>query len=288
VGTAILETLDAKGASFFHDIYPAAGGGDPEVILDALWTLVWAGHVTNDTFAPVRAYVARRGGGRSGKPNLSNRFPAHAQGRWSLTRSLLGSSPDPTERLAAWAQLILDRHGVVTRRTVLSEGVPGGFSALYPIYSRLEETGRIRRGYFVEGQGGSQFALPGAVDRIRSERSIGLVVLAATDPANPYGGVLPWPEVDDARLARDAGAYVLLLDGELVGYLDKGRRGLTLFEVSADRFGEISRALAEVAARHRRLTLMTVNGQPAPMSPLAYTLSEWGFATAPRGLVYRG
>jgi ATP-dependent Lhr-like helicase len=113
-------------------------------------------------------------------------------------------------------------------------------------------------------------------------------VLAATDPANPYGGVLPWPEVDDARLARDAGAYVLLLDGELVGYLDKGRRGLTLFEVSADRFGEISRALAEVAARHRRLTLMTVNGQPAPMSPLAYTLSEWGFATAPRGLVYRG
>jgi ATP-dependent Lhr-like helicase len=156
------------------------------------------------------------------------------------------------------------------------------------VYTHLEETGRIRRGYFVEGLGGSQFALPGAVDRLRGELSTGLTVLAATDPANPYGGVLPWPEVARTRLARDAGAYVLLLDGELVGYLDKGRKGLTLLDVRSDQFGEISRAMAEVAGRHRRLTLITVNDEPAAVSKLAAPLSEWGFATAPRGLTYRG
>jgi ATP-dependent Lhr-like helicase len=175
----------------------------------------------------------------------------------------------------------------VTRRTALAEGFPGGFSALYPVYSHLEETGRIRRGYFVEGLGGSQFALPGAVDRLRGDLSAGLTVLAATDPANPYGGVLPWPELEGTRLARDAGAYVLLQDGELVGYLDKGRRGLSLFDVTPERFGEISRAMAEVAGRHRRLTLVTVNDEPAAVSRLAAPLSEWGFTTAPRGLTYR-
>ncbi|HUG08557.1 MAG TPA: DEAD/DEAH box helicase [Acidimicrobiia bacterium] len=288
VGVAILDALESSGASFFHDIYDAAGGGDPEDVLDSLWDLVWAGHVTNDTFAPVRAYVSRRRGRTGGRRPMSSRFPAHAQGRWSLTGSLVRAAATETERHAAWAELLLDRHGVVTRRTVLAEGFPGGFSALYPVYAHLEETGRIRRGYFVEGLGGSQFALPGAVDRLRSESVAGLAVLAATDPANPYGGVLPWPEVDDVRLARDAGAYVLLLDGALVGYLDKGRRGLTLFDFTPERFGEISRSLAEVAGRHRRLTLVTVNGQPASASPLAAQLSEWGFATAPRGLTYRG
>jgi len=189
---------------------------------------------------------------------------------------------------AAWANLLLDRHGVVTRRTVLAEGFPGGFGALYPVYSHLEETGQIRRGYFVEGLGGSQFALPGAVDRLRSESRTGLTAVAATDPANPYGGVLPWPDVPDVRLARDAGAYVLLADGALVAFLDKGRRGLSLFDSSPELFGQISRALSEVGGRHRRLTLVTVDGQPAPTSKLAPVLSEWGFALAPRGLTYRG
>jgi ATP-dependent Lhr-like helicase len=286
-GTAIVATLESRGAIFFRDLYEAVGGGDPEETLDSLWDLVWAGHVTNDTFGPVRSFVSRRKSGTGGRRALSSRFPAHAQGRWSLTGSLVGAPPDPTERHAAWAELLLDRHGVVTRRTVLAEGFPGGFSALYPIYGHLEETGRIRRGYFVEGLGGSQFALPGAVDRLRGETSTGMTIVAATDPANPYGGVLPWPEVEETRLARDAGAYVLILDGELIGYLDKGRRGLTLFDVTPNRFREVSRAIAEVAGRHRRLTLMTVNGQPASTSQLAAPLSEWGFATAPRGLTYR-
>lgn len=284
----IAEALRERGASFFRDIYDTTGGGDPEETLDALWDLVWAGFITNDTFEPVRALAARRRSRSSGRRSLSSRFPAHAAGRWSLTEPLLRGEPTETERHTAWAELLLDRHGVVTRSTVLSEGYPGGFSALYPVFSHLEDTGRIRRGYFVEGLGGSQFALPGAVDRLRAEPREGLAVLAATDPANPYGGVLPWPDTADTRLARDAGAYVLLDRGSLAGYLDKGRRGLTLFEHSTDLLGAVSSALADVASRHRRLTLVTVNGEPAAVSPLASPLSEWGFATAPKGLTYRG
>jgi ATP-dependent Lhr-like helicase len=285
---AIEGTLEDRGASFFRDIYEVTGGGDPDEALEALWDLVWAGRVTNDTFEPVRSFVSKRTRKSPGRRALSSRFPTHSAGRWSLTKRLVHEQPSETERHAAWAELLLDRYGVVTRTTALSEAYPGGFSALYPVYSHMEETGRIRRGYFIEGLGGSQFALPGAVDRLRSASEDTLVVLAATDPANPYGGILPWPDMEETRLARDAGAYVLLWDGKLVGYLDKGRRGLTLLEKSPDLFGALSRALAEVAARHRRLTLVTVDGEPASASPLASPLSEWGFAAAPRGLTYRG
>lgn len=286
--STMVDVLRERGASFFRDIYEASGGGDPEDALDALWDLVWAGLVTNDTFEPVRAFVSRRSRGNAGRRALSARFPAHSAGRWSLTESIVGRGASDTERHAAWAEVLLDRYGVVTRSTVLSEGYPGGFSTLYPVFSHMEETGRIRRGYFVEGQGGSQFALPGAVDRLRSRADDDLQVIAATDPANPYGGVLPWPDGSGARLARDAGAYVLLFEGRLVGYLEKGRRGLSLLERSPDLFNSLSRALAEVAARHRRLTLVTVDGEPASASPLAIPLTEWGFATAPRGLTFRG
>jgi ATP-dependent Lhr-like helicase len=284
----ILSVLDNSGASFFRDLYEGTGGGDPEETLKALWDLVWAGHLTNDTFEPVRAFVARRRSSSSGRVSLSSRFPAHSAGRWSLTKGLIRSAPSETERHAAWAELLLDRHGVVTRSTALAEGYPGGFTTLYPVFSRLEETGRIRRGYFVEGLGGSQFALPGAVDRLRGESDPSLLVLAATDPANPYGGVLPWPDLAETRLARDAGAYVLLWGGDLIGYLDKGRRGLTLLSPSVEQFSLVSRAMADVAGKYKRLTLVTINGEPASASPLASPLSEWGFATAPRGLTYRG
>ena len=201
---------------------------------------------------------------------------------------MISANVSDTEKQAGWAEVLLDRHGVVMRSTALAEGRPGGFTSLYPVFSHLEESGRIRRGYFVEGMGGSQFALPGAVDRLRGTSAGELVVLAATDPANPYGGVLPWPEVSDVRLARDAGAYVLIQDGKLVAYLDKGRRRLTLIDASPDQYSTLSRALAEVGSRHRRLTLTSVNGQPAGASPIAALLTEWGFATAPRGLTYRG
>ncbi len=284
---AILDALGDRGASFFRDIYDKIGGL-PEDSLEALWDLVWRGHVTNDTFDPVRAYVGKRRSTTASKRPLSGRFPAHAGGRWSLTSSLISANVSDTEKQAGWAEVLLDRHGVVMRSTALAEGRPGGFTSLYPVFSHLEESGRIRRGYFVEGMGGSQFALPGAVDRLRGNSAGELVVLAATDPANPYGGVLPWPEISDVRLARDAGAYVLIQDGKLVAYLDKGRRRLTLIDASPDQYSTLSRALAEVGSRHRRLTLTSVNGQPAGASPIAALLTEWGFATAPRGLTYRG
>ncbi|MEX0863286.1 MAG: DEAD/DEAH box helicase [Acidimicrobiia bacterium] len=285
---AILSFLGDNGASFFRDLYEATGGGDPEVRLEDLWDLVWSGHITNDTFEPVRAYLGRRKARSPGRPTLSARFPAHAGGRWSLTRTAVRNAASDTERAAAWAEVILDRHGVVTRSTVAIEGFPGGFSALYPVLSHLEESGRIRRGYFVEGLGGAQFALPGAVDRLRGSSSAGPIVLAATDPANVYGGALPWPDLAEGRLAREAGAYVLLDDGALVGYLDRSRKGLLLLEGGTERLAAVAATLAQVGARHRKFTLSTVNGQPVQGTPLAPTLAEWGFATAPRGLSYRG
>ena len=284
----IVEFLASRGASFFRDIYLGSGGGDPVALLDQLWDLVWTGHVTNDTLAPVRALIQQRSSRRSGRPGISSQFPPHAGGRWSLTEHLVTGEVSDTERHAAWAHLLLDRYGVLTRTAIMSEGYPGGFSALYPLLSHLEETGRVRRGYFVEGLGGSQFALPGAVDRLRAEPKGELVVLAATDPANPYGAALPWPEVEGARLARDAGAYVFLWAGELIGYLDRGRRHLTVLLEDSSTYGNVGRALSEIAARHRRTTVNTVNGTPAPRSPLAPALAEWGFATAPKGLTYRG
>jgi ATP-dependent Lhr-like helicase len=285
---AILELLEGRGASFFRDIYEGIGGGDPAIALDRLWDLVWAGQVTNDTLEPVRAFVSRRRGRSSGRPSISSRFPAHAGGRWSATRPLLAGTGSEAERSTAWAQLILDRHGVVTRTTVLAEGVPGGFSGIYPIYNHLEETGRIRRGYFVEGLGGSQFALPGAVDRLRQDLGADLTVLAATDPANPYGATLGWPDAGGARLARDAGAYVLLYGGALIGFLERGRKSLALLTSEPSQFVAVGHALAVVAARHRRTTLTTVNGGPAQSSLIAPVLAEWGFATAVKGLTYRG
>jgi ATP-dependent Lhr-like helicase len=285
---AIHEFLDTRGASFFRDIYNGTGGGDPSALLDHLWDLVWAGYVTNDTLAPVRAFTQQRPTRRTGRPGLPSQFPPQAAGRWSSTAHLTSGDAGDTERHVAWAHLLLDRYGVVTRSAILAEGYPGGFSALYPVLSHLEETGRVRRGYFVEGLGGSQFALPGAVDRLRSDPPRQLTVLAATDPANPYGASLPWPELEEGRLARDAGAYVLLWEGELVGYLDRGRRHLTVLADDMSVYGSLGRGLSLIAARHRRTTVNTVNGRPAPTSPIAPALAEWGFATAPRGLTYRG
>ena len=245
---AILELLSNRGASFFRDIYEWTGGGDPDATLERLWDLVWRGQVTNDTLEPVRAFIRPRRHRASGRPSISSQFPAHAGGRWSLTRDLLHGTTSETERKAAWANLLLDRHGLVTRGTVLAEGFPGGFSALYPVFSHLEETGRIRRGYFVEGLGGSQFALPGAVDRLRRETRPELVALAATDPANPYGAALPWPDVDAARLARDAGAYVLLYGGQLVGFVERGPKSLRLFGADPSLYGAIGQGLSDMRA----------------------------------------
>ncbi|HEX6946434.1 MAG TPA: DEAD/DEAH box helicase [Acidimicrobiia bacterium] len=283
LGETIHRFLDTNGASFFADIYQGVGGGDPDEVLEAVWDLVWSGHVTNDSLHPLRAYLSHRPAKRRGKPNLSSRFPARTGGRWSLV-------PQPaegdTETAAAWATLLLDRFGLVSRDIVAGE-VPGGFSSVYPVLSHLEEAGRIRRGYFVEGLGGAQFALPGAVDRLRSRPSHPPLWLAATDPANLYGTVLPWPE-SETRLAREAGAYVIVADGELLAYLDRSRTGLTMFEPGWHRAEAVAGAIADIGSRHRRLTLRTVDSAPAEESPLARALADSGFAAAPRGLSYRG
>ena len=286
---AIRAHLDRRGASFFLPIYNASGGGDVEAVLESLWDLVWASEVTNDSLEPLRAYVARKPVRTRGRPSLSGSFPPQAAGRWSLIRHLVEDDGGPradTERATAWTELLSVRHGVVTRPGVLSEGIPGGFAGLYPVLQRMEETGRLRRGYFIEGLGGAQFALPGAVDRLRAPASGTTRVLAAVDPANPYGAALAWPEVDDGRVGRFAGAYVILFDGRLVGFVDG--RHLRVFDTSPDLQVAVSSALARAAARHRSFRLDRVNGSPVHGSPWAQALSEVGFASTSRGLAFRG
>ncbi|HEY4865122.1 MAG TPA: DEAD/DEAH box helicase, partial [Candidatus Dormibacteraeota bacterium] len=171
--------LERRGASFFRDLYNAAGGGDQDAILDALWDMVWAGEVTNDTFAPLRLLgSASRRAGPGRRPQMLRLNQPRASGRWSLVADLMEASPSPTERLYAQAGTLLQRHGVLTRESVLSEGWSGGFASLYPVLRAMEEAGKIRRGYFVDGLGGSQFALPGAVDRLRAMREPDGQVLA--------------------------------------------------------------------------------------------------------------
>jgi ATP-dependent Lhr-like helicase len=274
--------MRARGATFFRDLYAACGGGDEEAMLDALWDLVWAGEVTNDTFAPLRLLgpAARRPAHRPRLPRLTQ---PRASGRWSLVADLVGSGANPTERLHAAAGVLMQRYGVLTRESVSGEGWPGGFAGLYPVLRAMEESGRIRRGYFVEGLGGSQFALPGAVDRLRAlrEQDGGVIALAACDPANSYGSVLAWPR-SDGRMARAAGAYCVLDGGKLVLYLERGGRSLlTVGDVSIEHL----KALIGMAVLAGRVELQKVDGVPVVDSPLNAMLREAGFTSTHRGLV---
>jgi ATP-dependent Lhr-like helicase len=276
--------LGRRGASFFRDLYMAAGGGDQDGILDALWDMVWAGEVTNDTFAPLRLLgsPSRKGsGGR--RPTMLRLNQPRASGRWSLVQDLLEGAPPPTERLYSQAGTLLQRHGVLTRESVVGEGWTGGFAALYPVLRAMEEAGKIRRGYFVDGLGGSQFALPGAVDRLRGLREPDgrVLAIAATDPANPYGTVIPWPD-GEGRMARAAGAFVVLDSGDLRLYLERGGRSLlTRGEIRPEHL----RALVAAATRAGKVEIQRVDGTATRQSPLAPILSEAGFGASPRGMV---
>jgi ATP-dependent helicase Lhr and Lhr-like helicase len=284
----IREHLQSRGASFFPDLLRSIGG-DIETLVDALWDLVWSGEVSNDTFAPLRALGPRTRGGNGVRPSrrpLMRLVPPRASGRWSLVAGLREPAPPATERLHALCNVLLQRHGVLTREAALAEGVPGGFAALYPVLRAMEEAGRIRRGYFVDGLGGSQFALPGAVDRLRGEReaAAGIVALSAVDPANPYGVTVPWPE-STGRTARAASAFAVLDGGVLRLYLERGGRSLhTMGEVTAEH----ARALAAVATRAGRLEITSVDGGPVQGSAAAAALRESGFGASPRGLVHWG
>jgi len=342
----LLSVLASGGGRFFRDLVPSeAVGGDgrghgerPEEVLEALWDLVWAGRVTNDTLAPVRA---RLGGGRpahatkapaarpravrsglrrgslsraglaaaGARPVSTVNLPA-AAGRWSL---LPGPPVEPnqtarTERVAARTAALLERHGVLVRGAAGLEDV--GFGDAYQVLRRLEESGQVRRGYLVEGLGAAQFALPDVVDRLRSDAAASAArrenaaeprvhVLAATDPANPYGAALAWPPAgpdrgggDGHRPGRKAGAVVVLTDGELALYIERGGRSLLSFTDDAAILTAATRALAEIATSGTlgSLTLRRIDGVPALQhdGPLAGALRDAGFGPTPQGLRLRG
>ncbi len=311
VHEALRTCLAGRGAVFWPELVEAAHGAgapyDEPTVLAALWDLVWAGEVTNDSLAPVRALVGhpptagargrRRpaGAGRSRRPNLgglSRLGPPAASGRWSLVAPLLQPPPTETELVHARAQQLLERHGVLTREAVLAEGVEGGFAAVYPVLKALEERGQVRRGYFVTGLGAAQFALPGAVDRLRScrdpqELDLAPVVLAATDPAQAYGAALAWPP-SDGRPARTAGAFVVLVAGEPVAYLERGARSLATFPRTLEHAHWAEGLVALVKdGRLRRIEIGKVDGGPVAASPVADHLRAAGFVDGYRGLVLR-
>jgi ATP-dependent Lhr-like helicase len=287
------EHLARHGASFFGELLVAGGGGLARPMLDALWDLAWAGEVTNDTPEALRAFLASRRPRSERRPRMGafrsrRQIPPSAVGRWSLT-PVPAEAPSSTEKLKALAEQLLARHGVLTRDAVAFEELPGGFSAVYPILRALEEAGRVRRGYFVSGLGGLQFAQTGALERLRDSSAATRegprgVVLAATDPANPYGVALPWPRGAAARLQRAAGAHIVLVGGALAAFLSgNGREVVALLpEAEPDR-SRVAAAAARALAAWARSTGRTAlgwassPGGPLAEGPLAGPLAESGF-----------
>ncbi len=290
---AIRERL-AQGPCFWLDLQELEG--TTEELHEALWDLAWAGEATNDAFSPLRAPRLRAAGANSrrGGRRFSSRRPSVSGtviGRWSLTAPLFAGAPGMGPRLRAQAELMLERHGIVTRETAIAEGIPGGFAAVYGELQNLELLGTARRGYFVEGLGGAQFALPGAVERLRSmPREEGkLLILAATDPANPYGATLPWPKRDSARRpARTAGAYVGLRDGEPILYVERGGRGIQrLVPLEGEELGRALEELAEAARDGliEKLAVEKLDGESVIGTSAETALVEAGFRRQPRRLV---
>ena len=315
----ILETLGHGGAYFFRQLTDGTVEGTAgQELKQALWELIWAGWVTGDTFAPVRAVLSgpRRSGTpahrqRQRPPRLSRYSVAHAQtrgtdptvsGRWS---ALPAAEPDSTVRAHFQAELLLGRHGVLTKGAVGAEGVPGGFATLYKVLSAFEDAGRCQRGYFVESLGGAQFAVASTVDRLRSyldnvdpERpEYHAVVLAATDPANPYGAALGWPTDSEAhRPGRKAGALVALVDGRLVWFLERGGRSLLSFGADADAQRAAAGALTDLVSAGRIPSLLVerINGVAvldpdvdAERAVVQDALLGAGLSRTPRGLRLR-
>ncbi|MCY3849698.1 MAG: DEAD/DEAH box helicase [Acidimicrobiaceae bacterium] len=358
VHVALLAHLGEHGASFWPDLVVAVAKAgveyDQETVLAGLWDLVWAGHVTNDTLAPVRALVAdgstvasrsgsrpgsdigSRSGSRAGFRSSTRRSGAYGHrrprpgalrvqgpptgaGRWSLVAPMREPAPAQTEITYARVQQLLDRYGILTREIARGEGIDGGFAGLYPLLRLLEERGEVRRGYFVAGLGAAQFAALGAVDRLRSLRvaggeflsdrngnsggnrqadrgggdgsndgsNDGPVALAATDPAQPYGSVLPWPE-SSGRPVRAVGAYVVIDAGVCVAILERGGRSLVTFPAAHDDDAWM-RALQDLVAsgRIRSLEIAKVDGVAIRETPWAARLQSAGFTPSYRGLTFR-
>lgn len=335
----LLEHFSAGGGYFFRQLTDVAGGMDAvlsdDAVVSALWDLVWAGRVTGDTFAPVRAMIAggktahrqvakapraraprmsrlgrSHGTGLLGSPGLTGgRYgsvsggiapaPPSAVGRWS---ALPAPELDPTIHARGTAELLLDRYGVVTRGSVMAENIIGGFGLMYKVLARLEEAGRCRRGYFIEHLGAAQFAVPATVDRLRSftedarisKAEPSALALAATDPANPYGAALPWPALSvDAgsghRPGRKAGALVVMVDGALVLYVERGGKTLLTFSHDEDVLAVAAEALVGVVRRGAvdKLFMEKVNGHDLLETPIAVALAAAGAYSTPKGLRIR-
>ena len=317
------------GGQFYRSLLDAVDLGEATApdVETALWDLVWSGRVSNDTLAPVRSRLSGRRGARSAtrtrpgyrRPGYRSRFGAGGalprpgtadatpmaagaragsssmSGRWSALPAI---EADTTVRAHATAHLLLDRHGVLTRGAVTSEGAPGGFAATYRVLTAAEDAGRCRRGYVVEGLGGAQFSLPGSVDRLRRFAEVqhplmpeGSLLLAATDPANPYGAALAWPDpvVPGHRPGRKAGAVVVLVDGDLVLFVERGGRTLLSFTDDSDTLRVAATALAAGVRRGAlgRVTVQRADGESAMSGPVSDALSAAGFHLTPRGLRLR-
>jgi ATP-dependent Lhr-like helicase len=367
--TKLLAVLESTGASFFDPLHQALGGGYPGETIEALWSLVWRGLITNDSLHALRAYIARPEAARNNRrPQQTGVFrsrrttPPTAQGRWSVlplgrltvapdsssaalpasttaedfrgpggsrdsrsgdrryppldpgsAPSDRGSAPSQTESSHALALQLLNRYGILLREHVAAENIPGGFSAVYDVLKALEESGRIRRGYFVAGLGATQFALPAAIDLLRQLRTAPpaerpeFVQLAATDPANPYGSVLRWPELPVAEedsdtaprlLTRAAYAEVILRNGQLVAWLRRGNPNLLVFLPAEEpERSQVAAGLAHfLCARgqdrmrtssHQGILITTINGQPVAAHPLARYLMDAGFHPGPLGMHLR-
>jgi ATP-dependent Lhr-like helicase len=314
---ALESSLDG-GAQFFRQLADRAGAAlveqgeqapADEAVISALWDLVWSGLITNDTLAPLRSLVSGRGAAhkprrsaprgryarmRAGRPAMPSRTgPPTASGRWSLAPR---PAEEPTKRAHARAEAFLERHGVLTRGALDTERVSGGFAAVYKVLRAMEESGHCRRGYVVEGLGPAQFAVPGAIDRVRafsrSEEEPEAVLLAAADPAQPYGAALEWPEAlggTKHRPGRKAGALVVLVGGQLVLYVERG--GKSLLSFTADE-ALLRRAADSLAAAVRQgwleeLAVQRTDGEGALRSRMADILIEAGFRTTPKGLRLR-
>ncbi len=324
----VLTALENGGAYFFHQLHEMTAAGadaaDGE-LTPALWELFWAGRISNDTFSPVRALL---GGGhtahkqkappsrlrpaRAGRygrlpgraPGAQRGAPPMSSGRWSLLPPVplddpasMGSA-QATLRGHALAELFLDRYGVVTRGSVMNHGLPGGFGLMYKVLARLEEGGKCRRGYFIEHLGAAQFAVPATVDRLRSfsedatlnPRAPQALALAATDPANPYGAALPWPALDSGhRPGRKAGALVVMVDGVLVLYVERGGRTLLCFNDDETLITLAAAALVNVVKRGAidKMAVEKVNGKDILGVPLAPALLAAGAYSSPRGVRIR-
>ena len=313
---AVIAYLSQRGASFFGDIHDALGGGYPGETLDAIWNLVWRGQLRNDGLAALRAYCARPSQTSSRQPKRVHNqtafrsrrtTPPTAQGRWALQSVAFEADRSATNWSHAIAQQLLTRYGVVLRETAHAENLPGGFSAIYDVMKALEESGKVRRGYFAADLGATQFAMPAAVDLLRSLRAepdpgkSEMVQLAATDPANPYGSLLRWPAAPDASssLTRSVGARVILCNGSLIAYLRRGNPNLQVFlpEEEPQR-SQTARALAEFLVGRVQLEsssgsdragmlIATINGIAVAEHPIARTLLDAGFQAAPMGFNVR-